>query len=42
MMRKTYLILLGTAAGIAVTLVATQPRIVLDGAARAQAWQWAG
>jgi carboxyl-terminal processing protease len=37
MMRKTYLILLGAAAGIAVTLIATQPRIVLDGAARAQA-----
>jgi carboxyl-terminal processing protease len=37
MMRKTYLILLGAAAGIAVTLIATQPRIVLDGPARAQA-----
>jgi carboxyl-terminal processing protease len=37
MMRKTYLILLGAAAGTAVTLIATQPRIVLDGAARAQA-----
>src|SRR6059036_2869628 len=36
MMRKTSLILLGAAAGIAVTLIATQPRIVLDGA-RAQA-----
>ena len=36
MMRKTPLILLGAAAGVAVTLIATQPRIVLDGA-RAQA-----
>src|SRR5438445_89735 len=36
MMRKTSLILLGAAAGVAVTLVATSPRIVLDGA-RAQA-----
>src|SRR5437016_13417291 len=36
MMRKTSLILLGAAAGIAVTLIATQPRIVLD-EARAQA-----
>src|SRR3954454_17110142 len=36
MMRKTPLILLGAAAGVAVTLIATQPRIVLD-AARAQA-----
>src|SRR5437899_11596520 len=36
MMRKTSLILLGAAAGIAVTLIATSPRIVLDGA-RAQA-----
>ena len=36
MMRKTSLILLGAAAGVAVTLIATQPRIVLDGA-RAQA-----
>ena len=35
-MRKTSLILLGAAAGVAVTLIATQPRIVLDGA-RAQA-----
>src|SRR6516225_8260705 len=35
-MRKTSLILLGAAAGVAVTLVATQPRIVFDGA-RAQA-----
>src|SRR5262252_6059658 len=35
-MRKTSLILLGAAAGIAVTLIATQPRILLDGA-RAQA-----
>src|SRR5262245_19950908 len=34
-MRKTSLILLGAAAGVAVTLIATQPRIVLD-AARAQ------
>src|SRR5262249_55806093 len=34
-MRKTSLILLGAAAGVAVTLIATQPRIVLDGA-RAQ------
>src|SRR5437763_2402767 len=36
MMRKTSLILLGAAAGIAVALVAASPRIVLDGA-RAQA-----
>src|SRR5437899_11714206 len=36
MMRKTSLILLGAAAGVALTLIATQPRIVLDGA-RAQA-----
>src|SRR5438309_4154405 len=36
MMRKTFLILLGAAAGVAVTLIATQPRIVFDGA-RAQA-----
>ena len=36
MMRKTSLILLGAAAGVAVTLIATHPRIVLDGA-RAQA-----
>src|SRR5262245_30958652 len=35
-MRKTSLILLGAAAGVAVTLIATPPRIVLDGA-RAQA-----
>src|SRR6266581_6904957 len=35
-MRKTSLILLGAAAGVAVTLIATQPRIVFDGA-RAQA-----
>src|SRR5438093_4747521 len=34
-MRKTSLILLGAAAGVAVTLIATQPGIVLDGA-RAQ------
>src|SRR5258705_12151554 len=32
MMRKTSLILLGAAAGVAVTLIATQPRILLDGA----------
>src|SRR6266516_1699202 len=36
MMRKTSLILLGAAAGVTVTLIATPPRIVLDGA-RAQA-----
>jgi carboxyl-terminal processing protease len=36
MMRKASLILLGAAAGVAVTLIATPPRIVLD-AARAQA-----
>jgi carboxyl-terminal processing protease len=36
MMRKTSLILLGAAAGVAVTLIATQPRIVFDGV-RAQA-----
>src|SRR2546429_2092738 len=36
MMRKTSLILLGAAAGVAVTLTAPQPRIVLDGA-RAEA-----
>ncbi len=35
MMRKTSLILLGAAAGVAMTLVATQPRLLLDGA-RAQ------
>src|SRR5262249_23887514 len=35
MMRKTSLILLGAAAGVAVTLIATQPRIELNGA-RAQ------
>jgi hypothetical protein len=35
MMRKTSLIVLGAAAGVAVTLIATPPRIVLDGA-RAQ------
>ena len=35
MMRKTSLLLLGAAAGVAVTLIATPPRIVLDGA-RAQ------
>jgi hypothetical protein len=32
MMRKTSLILLGAAAGVAVTLIATPPRIALDGA----------
>jgi carboxyl-terminal processing protease len=36
MMRKTSLLLLGVAAGVAVTLIATSPRIVFDGA-RAQA-----
>src|SRR5262245_20275046 len=36
MMRKTSLILLGAAAGVAVTLIATLPRILFDGA-RAQA-----
>jgi carboxyl-terminal processing protease len=36
MMRKTSLILLGAAAGVAATLIATQPRILFDGA-RAQA-----
>src|SRR5438445_318836 len=36
MMRKTSLILLGAAAGVALTLISTQPRIVFDGA-RAQA-----
>jgi carboxyl-terminal processing protease len=36
MIRKTSLILLGAAAGVAATLVATQPRILFDGA-RAQA-----
>ena len=35
MMRKTSLILLGAAAGVAVTLIATPPRTVFDGA-RAQ------
>src|SRR5213082_3454464 len=35
-MRKTSLLLLGAAAGVAVTLIATPPRIVLDGV-RAQA-----
>jgi carboxyl-terminal processing protease len=35
MMRKTSLLLLGVGAGVAVTLIATPPRIVLDGA-RAQ------
>ena len=33
MMRKTSLVLLGAAAGVAITLVATQPRIALIGAA---------
>ena len=38
MMRKTSLILLGAAAGAALTLIATQPRIVFDGSsARAAA-----
>src|SRR5215208_7684721 len=38
MMRKTSLILLGAAAGTALTLISTQPRIVFDGAsARAAA-----
>jgi carboxyl-terminal processing protease len=38
MMRKTSLILLGAAAGVALTLVSTQPRIVFDGSsARAAA-----
>src|SRR5438445_4815740 len=32
MMRKTSLILLGAAAGVAVTLVTTQPRLLFDGA----------
>jgi carboxyl-terminal processing protease len=36
MMRKTSLILLGAAAGVAVTLTTTQPRLLLEGA-RAQA-----
>src|SRR6476646_2264586 len=36
MMRKTSMLLLGAATGVAVTLIATPPRIVLDGA-RAQA-----
>src|ERR1700737_2595254 len=36
MMRKTSLFLLGAAAGVAVTLVTTQPRLLLEGA-RAQA-----
>src|SRR2546427_2725385 len=36
MMRKPSLFLLGAAAGVAVTLIATPPRIVLDGT-RAQA-----
>src|SRR5512144_1204815 len=36
MMRKTSLILLGAAAGVAVTLITTKPRILFDGA-RAQA-----
>jgi carboxyl-terminal processing protease len=38
MMRKTSLILLGAAAGVALTLISTQPRIVFDGSsARAAA-----
>ena len=38
MMRKTSLILLGAAAGVALTLISTQPRIMFDGAsARAAA-----
>jgi carboxyl-terminal processing protease len=37
MMRKTSLILLGAAAGVAVTLIATQPRIAFDGRAQAAA-----
>ena len=36
MMRKTSLILLGAAAGVAVTLISTQPRIVFDGASASQ------
>ena len=32
MMRKTSLIFLGAAAGVALTLITTQPRIVFDGA----------
>src|SRR6202171_5016675 len=36
MMRKTSLILFGAAAGVALTLITTQPRIIFDGA-RAQA-----
>jgi hypothetical protein len=35
MIRKTPLLLLGAAAGVAVTLIASHPRILLDGA-RAQ------
>ena len=34
MMRKTSLILLGAAAGVAVTLIATKPRILFDGGTR--------
>ena len=37
MMRKTSLILLGAAAGAAVTLMSTQPRLVLSGATAAKA-----
>src|SRR5947209_15106678 len=38
MMRKTSLILLGAAAGVALTLITTQPRLVFDGSsARAAA-----
>jgi carboxyl-terminal processing protease len=36
MMRKIFLILIGAAAGVAATLISTQPRIIFDGA-RAQA-----
>ena len=36
MMRKTSLILFGAAAGVAVTLITTQPRLLLSGT-RAQA-----
>jgi carboxyl-terminal processing protease len=37
MMRKTSLILLGAAAGVAVTLVTTQPRLLMDGTRAAHA-----
>jgi len=36
MMRKTSLVLLGAVAGVGLTLIATQPRTLFDGA-RAQA-----